>query len=186
MTGERIHDKIAASKKKGIWMGGTIPLGYDVHESRPILNPTEAVMACHIFWRYLELGSVRDVVTLLGMEGWRVKVQIRASGPHRGGVASGRGGILHLLSNRIYRGEIVHKGVSYLGEHESIVPEGLWDAVQAKLGTRDRAGTSVRCCKTSSSAPICMRTMSISRFACVHWLSGGHHFSFPVERMRRG
>ena len=140
VTGERIRDKIAASKKKGIWMGGTVPLGYDVRDRKLLVNLAEAEMVRHIFRRYLELGSVRDVVTLLGMEGWRTKVQIRASGPHRGGVAFGRGGILHLLKNRIYVGEIVHKGVSYPGEHEPIVPNGLWDAVQAKLATRDHAG----------------------------------------------
>ena len=140
VTGERIRDKIEASKKKGIWMGGTVPLGYDVHERRLIVNPAEAEMVRHIFARYLELGSVRDVVTMLGQEGWRTKIQIRASGPHRGGVAFGRGGILHLLSNRIYRGAIVHKGVSYPGEHEAIVPEHLWNAVQARLAARDRAG----------------------------------------------
>ena len=86
VTGERIRDKIAASKKKGIWMGGTVPLGYDVRDRRLVVNPAEAEMVRHIFGRYLELGSVRDVVTLLGMEGWRTKIQIRASGPHRGGV----------------------------------------------------------------------------------------------------
>ena len=139
VTGERIRDKIEASKKKGIWMGGTVPLGYDVRDRRLIVNSAEAEMVRAIFGRYLELGSVRDVVTVLGMEGWRTKVQIRASGPHRGGVAFGRGGVLHLLSNRIYLGEIVHKGVSYPGEHEPIVPRGLWDAVQAKLATRDHA-----------------------------------------------
>ncbi len=140
MTGERIRDKIAASKKKGIWMGGTVPLGYNVRERRLIVNPVEAEMVHKIFGYYLELGSVREVVTLLGMEGWRTKIQVRASGPHRGGVAFGRGGILHLLKNRIYLGEIVHKGVSYPGEHEPIVPRGLWDAVEAKLATRDHAG----------------------------------------------
>lgn len=127
-------------EEEGIWMGGTVPLGYDVHERRLIMNPTEAEMVRQIFARYLELGSVRDVVTVLGQEGWRTKIQVRASGPHRGGVAFGRGGILHLLSNRIYRGAIVHKGVSYPGEHETIVPEHLWDAAQARLAARDRAG----------------------------------------------
>jgi site-specific DNA recombinase len=115
VTGERIRDKIAASKKKGIWMGGTVPLGYDVVDRRLVVNAPEAEMVRHIFGRYLELDSVRDVVTLLEAEGRRTKVQIRASGPHRGGVAFGRGGILHLLKNRIYLGEIVHKGISYPG-----------------------------------------------------------------------
>ena len=105
-----------------------------------MINPPEAEMVRKIYGHYLELGSVRDVVTLLGKEGHRTKVQVRASGPHRGGVAFGRGGVLHLLSNRIYLGQIVHKGVSYPGEHEPIVPQGLWGAVQAKLETRDHAG----------------------------------------------
>lgn len=140
VTGERIRDKIAASKKKGIWMGGTVPLGYDVQERKLVINPAEADLVRHIFGRYLELGSVRELVESLAAQGWRTKVQIRASGPHRGGVAFGRGGVLHLLSNRIYRGEIVHKGVSYPGEHEPVVPRALWDAVQTKLATRDHAG----------------------------------------------
>ncbi|MGD9710812.1 MAG: recombinase family protein [Thermomicrobiales bacterium] len=144
VTGERIRDKIAASKKKGIWMGGTVPLGYEIRERRLIVNPTEAEMVRYIFSRYLELGSVRDVVTLLGAEGVRTKIQIRASGPHRGGVAFGRGGVLHLLKNRIYLGEIVHKGVSYPGEHEPIVPRTLWDAAETKLATHDHAGDRAR------------------------------------------
>jgi DNA invertase Pin-like site-specific DNA recombinase len=77
VTGERIRDKIEASKKKGIWMGGTVPLGYDVQERRLIVNPAEAEMVRQIFARYLELGSVRDVVEALSQEGWRTKVQIR-------------------------------------------------------------------------------------------------------------
>ena len=140
VTGERIRDKIAASKKKGIWMGGPVPLGYTVQDRKLVANQTEAKMVRRIFGLYLQLGSVREVVTVLGTEGARTKVQIRTSGPHRGGVAFGRGGVLHLLKNRMYQGEIVHKGDSYPGEHERIVPAELWNAVQAKLATRDHAG----------------------------------------------
>ena len=88
---------------------------------------------------YLRPGSGRKP-RFSRRAGFRKFIRNRASGPHRGGVPFGRGGILHLLSNRIYRGEIVHKGVSYPGEHEPIVPAGLWDAVKAKLATRDHAG----------------------------------------------
>ena len=140
VTGERIRDKIAASKKKGLWMGGPVPLGYEVQERKLIVNQAEAETVRYIFGRYLELGSVRELVEALGAEGRRTKVQIRTSGPHRGGIAFARGGLLHLLKNRTYRGEIVHKGASYPGEHESIVPEGLWNAVQARLATHDHVG----------------------------------------------
>jgi len=85
-------------------------------------------------------GSVREVVEALAAQGRRTKIQIRASGPHRGGVPFGHGGVLHLLKNRTYLGEIIHKGVSYPGEHEPIIPQGLWDAVQAKLAAHDHAG----------------------------------------------
>jgi len=140
VTGERIRDKIAASKKKGIWMGGPVPLGYDVRDRKLVVNQAEAEMVRHIFARYLEMASVRDVVTVLAGEGWRTKVQIRTSGPHRGGVVFGRGGVLHTLKNRIYLGEIIHKGASYPGEHAAIVSQSLWDAVHARLATHNRAG----------------------------------------------
>jgi len=140
VTGERIRDKIAASKKKGLWMGGPVPLGYDVHERKLLINQGEAETVRHIFERYLELGSVRELVAALGAEGRRTKIQIRTSGPHRGGISFARGGVLHLLKNPTYRGEIVHKGASYPGEHEPIVPEELWAAVQARLAIRDHAG----------------------------------------------
>jgi site-specific DNA recombinase len=144
VTGERIRDKIAASKKKGLWMGGPVPLGYDVCDRKLVVNQAEAETVRHIFRQYLELGSVRAVVEALGAEGRRTKTQIRTSGPHRGGVPFARGGILHLLKNRTYLGEIIHKGASYPGEHDLIVPQTLWDAVHARLAARDHAGDVTR------------------------------------------
>ncbi|MDQ3540738.1 MAG: recombinase family protein [Chloroflexota bacterium] len=150
VTSERIRDKIAASKKKGLWMGGPVPLGYDVQERKLIVNQAEAETVRHIFGRYLELGSVRELVAALGSEGRRTKVQNRTSGPHRGGIAFARGGVLHLLKNRTYRGEIVHKGASYPGEHELIVPELLWNAVQARLAIHDHVGNQTTRSRGSS------------------------------------
>jgi len=140
VTGERIRDKIAASKKKGLWMGGPVPLGYDVRDRKLMVNEAEAATVRHIFTRYLELGSVRALVRALGDEGMRTKIQVRASGPHRGGIPFARGSVLHLLKNRTYRGEMVHKGSSYPGEHEAIVSQPLWDKAQAQLASRDRIG----------------------------------------------
>jgi DNA invertase Pin-like site-specific DNA recombinase len=133
VTGERIRDKIAASKRKGMWMGGTVPLGYDVVNRRLILNPTEAQLVREIYERYLELGSVVQLADELNARGYKTKVQNGASGPHRGGCAFRRGTLYHLLANPIYLGHVVHKGETYPGEHEAIVPQDLWQAVQDKL-----------------------------------------------------
>lgn len=150
VTGERIRDKIAASKKKGMWMGGPVPLGYDVQDRKLVVNQAEADTVRHIYALYLELGSVRELVAALRANGALTKVQLRTSGPHRGGIPFARGGVLHLLKNRTYLGEIIHKGSSYPGEHEPIVPAELWGAVQARLAAGDQSGTArARACRTS-------------------------------------
>lgn len=133
VTGERIRDKIAASKKKGLWMGGPVPLGYEVLERKLVVNEAEAEQVRHIMRRYLAIGSVPSLIEELNRQGYRTKIQRRSSGPHRGGCIFRRGTLYHLLSNRIYRGFIVHKAKAYLGEHEAIVDEELWEAVQALL-----------------------------------------------------
>lgn len=136
VTGERIRDKIAASKKKGIWMGGPVPLGYEVIDRKLVAVPEEAERVRKIMRRYLEIRSVPVLIEVLQRQGFITKVQNRTSGPHRGGVPFGRGGLFHLLKNPIYRGKIVHKGQVYEGEHEAIVDEDLWDAVQAQLNEK--------------------------------------------------
>ncbi len=139
VTGERIRDKIAAAKKKGLWMGGPVPLGYAVKDRKLVVNEAEADTVRHIYRRYLELGSVRELIEVLDCEGIRTKLQVRASGPRRGGIPFARGSLYHLLKNRTYLGEIIHKNDSYPGEHQPIVPKALWDDVQDKLAMRARA-----------------------------------------------
>jgi DNA invertase Pin-like site-specific DNA recombinase len=143
VTGERIRDKIAASKKKGIWMGGPVPLGYEVRDRKLIVNESEAEQVRHIMRRYLALRSVPALAEELNREGYRTKVQHRSSGPHRGGCIYRRGTLYHLLANRIYRGLIVHQGKAYPGEHEPIVYEQLWEEVQELL-TANASGTARR------------------------------------------
>ncbi len=143
VTGERIRDKIAASKRKGMWMGGPVPLGYDVVDRRLVVNASEADLVRHIMERYLALNSVPRLIEELNAQGYRTKVQHRTSGPHRGGCAFSRGTLYHLLANRIYLGELSHKGEHFTGEHEAIVSPELWDAVQARLKT-NAAGPSKR------------------------------------------
>ncbi|MCZ8020016.1 recombinase family protein [Novosphingobium sp.] len=136
VTGERIRDKIAASKKKGIWMGGPVPLGYQVIDRKLIPVPEEAERVRIIMRRYLEVRNVPRLIEILRAEGVVTKVQQRVSGPHRGGIPFARGSLFHLLKNPVYRGKIVHKGKVYDGEHEAIVDEVLWNQVQSHLAAK--------------------------------------------------
>jgi len=136
VTGERIRDKIAASKKKGLWMGGPVPLGYQVIDRKLVPVPEEAERVHNIMRRYLEIRSVPALIEVLRADGVVTKVQPRTSGPHRGGIPFARGSLFHLLKNPVYRGKIVHKGKVYHGEHEPIVDQDLWDAVQAQLAEK--------------------------------------------------
>ena len=120
-----------------------MPLGYDIDNRRLVVNETEAELVRHIMRRYLALGSVVELADELNRDGYRTKVQNRTSGPHRGGRTFQRGTLYHLLSNRIYRGMIVHKGEAFPGEHDAIVPSELWDEVQEALAAR-ASGTSRR------------------------------------------
>ena len=133
VTGERIRDKIAASKKKGLWMGGPVPLGYEVIDRKLVPVWEEAKRVRTIMQRYIVSRSANELIAQMEEEGIRTKVQRRTCGPHRGGIPFRRGSLFHLLKNPIYRGMIVHKGKVYNGEHQAIVDEELWNAVQARL-----------------------------------------------------
>ena len=134
IIGERVRDKIAASKKKGMWMGGMPPLGYDVKDRKLVVNKDEAKLVVNIFQRYLALKSVRDLKEELAAGGIMSKRRIWPDGTVYGGRRPIAQGALYLmLQNCIYRGEITHKDNSYPGEHPAIVEQGLWDQVQATL-----------------------------------------------------
>ncbi|CAN0571454.1 unnamed protein product, partial [Ectocarpus sp. 12 AP-2014] len=135
VTGERIRDKIAASKKKGMWMGGLPPMGYDVVDRKLVVNETEAKTVRHIYARYVALGSVRALKDELDREGILSKARIDRYGRRTGSKPIARGALYLMLQNRLYRGQIVHKQTSYPGQHEAIVDEMLWDAVQERLTT---------------------------------------------------
>src|SRR4030088_3268184 len=133
VTGERIRDKIAASKKKGMWMGGVPPLGYQCRDHKLIVIPREAETVQHIFRRYAALGSVRLLQQELDGAGIRSKSWVSTAGRCWGGKPLARGALYTMLRDRIFRGEIVHKDQSYPGEHEAIIDPALWDAVQARI-----------------------------------------------------
>ena len=133
VTGERIRDKIAASKARGLWMGGLAPLGYDVEDRKLVINEAEADTVRHIYRRYGELGSVRALKAELDRSGIVGKRRIDRFGRATGGKPLARGALYHMLGNRLYRGEIVHRERSYPGVHDALIGDGLWQAVQRRL-----------------------------------------------------
>jgi hypothetical protein len=130
VTGERIRDKFAASKAKGIFMGGTPPLGYDVGERVLVVNAEEAETVRFIFRRFLEIGSVSNLADDLSERGIKSKRYTSRKGNTRGGATIYPGALAQILDNPIYCGIIRHKGVQHPGQHERIIDQELWDAVQ--------------------------------------------------------
>src|SRR5271166_354125 len=138
IAGERIRDKIAASKAKGMWMGGNVPLGYDVKDRKLVVNAAEASSVRSIFRRYAELGSVTLLKAELERAGIVSKRREGASGQLAGGKRFSRGALYLMLQNRLYRGEVAHKDQIYPGQHEAIVEPELWQTVQDKLAANRR------------------------------------------------
>ena len=149
IAGERIRDKIAASKRKGMWMGGNVPLGYDVKDRKLIVNEPEASTVRLIFRRYAELGSVALLRSELDRLGIVSKRREGAGGRLAGGQHCSRGALYLMLQNRIYRGEITHQGTAYPGQHEAILDPELWQIVQDKLA----ANRQERALAVSAEAP---------------------------------
>jgi hypothetical protein len=116
-----------------MWMGGNVPLGYDVDDRKLVVNQAEADTVRAIYRRYAELGSVRNLKEELDRNGIVSKRRVDRFGHQRGGKSLARGALYLMLQNRIYRGKIVHKDKSYPGEHAAIIPQGLWDEVQERL-----------------------------------------------------
>jgi site-specific DNA recombinase len=133
VIGERVRDKIAASKAKGIWVGGSVPLGYKTVNKKLMVVPEEAETIRLIFRRYLELGSLRDLADDLDRKDIRTRKQKLTSGKHRGGVRFGVGYLAMLLRNRFYLGEVTHRGQIHPGEQQPILDRELFNAVQNNL-----------------------------------------------------
>jgi len=146
IIGERIRDKIAASRARGKWTGGTPILGYDVDRSsgspKLVINPVEASHVRQIFELYLELGSLLPVVAELERRGWRTKVWTTRSGKRRGGQPFDKCRLYTLLTNVLYAGKIRHKTEVYAGEHEAIVSEDVFQRVQQQLLRNGRNGAA--------------------------------------------
>lgn len=138
VTGERIRDKFAASKARGMWMGGVPPLGYDVSDRKLIVNEPEAELVRDIFKRYGETGSAAQLVRELQIEGHTSKVWVTQNGRSHEGKVIDQQLIFKMLRNRLYLGEISHKGKYFPGQHEAIVTPELWEGVHALIEGRKR------------------------------------------------
>ena len=149
VTGERIRDKIAASKRKGMWMGGLLPLGYDVADRKLVVNAREADTVRQIFRRYAALKSVHALKAELDGVGIVSKARLNRHGRISGGHPMAVGALYHLLQNPIYRGEIAHKDRSYPGLHEPIIDPALWEETRAVLA----ANRIERTTRSTATAP---------------------------------
>ena len=149
VTSERIRDKIAASKRKGLWVGGMVPLGYDAKDRKICVNEEEAERVRIIFRLYLERGSLHLLMPDLRRQGILTKLRTLKTGKTVGGVPFTRGGLAYLLRNRFYIGEVSFKGEVLPGEQPAILDRELFDAVQAKLSQQT---TNHQTLRTSSNA----------------------------------
>jgi site-specific DNA recombinase len=145
VTGERIRDKIAAAKRKGMWMGGTPAIGYALKDQKLVVDRKQARVVRHIFHRYAALRSVAKLCRELKAQGYRTKPFTSVAGRAYGGKAFTRGHLYRILQNRVYLGEVVHKDAAHRGEHAAIVERALWDKVHKVMaGNRRRASTGLR------------------------------------------
>ncbi|OBQ92497.1 recombinase family protein [Mesorhizobium sp. AA23] len=136
VTAERIRDKIAASKKKGMWMGGVVPIGYRVEHRKLLIDEAEAKIVRHLFERYLVLKSVRDLADEAARDGLVTRTRERKDGAVAVTKPFGRGNLYHLLSNPIYIGKIKHKDQVHDGEHESVIAGPVFDQARALLASQ--------------------------------------------------
>jgi site-specific DNA recombinase len=181
VIGERIRDKIAASKKKGMWMGGVPPLGYRVQDRKLVIIDSEAEIVRSIFRRYAELGSVRLLKEELETQGIKSKSWTSASGRRIGDKPFSRGALYLILQNRTYLGEIVLKGQSHPGEHTPIIDQPLWNTVQEQLA----ANTATRNSGTRTHQPSLLAGILFdddgNRMTPSHAVKQGTHYRYYVS-----
>jgi len=178
VIGERIRDKIAASRKRGMWMGGFVPLGYEVRDRKLVINGAEAATVRMIFERFVEVGSATALARALAAEGVRTR---------RGRLVD-KGFLYKLLNNRVYIGDAVHKGTAYPGEHEAIITRALWDKVHGIL----RESPRVRAGRTRAATPALLKGLIFGPTGCAmtptHTRRGDKLYRYYVSQsvLKRG
>ena len=182
VTGERIRDKIAASKKKGMWMGGPVPLGYDVKDRRLVINEGEAATVGLIFARHRQLKSLQRLAADLAAHGVCSKLRTMRDGRITGGKAYTAGALGYLLRNRLYIGQIRHGDQVYAGEHEAILDQQSWEASQALLA---RSAPRPRTGQISLLSGL-IRDSHGRRMTAAHAIKGDRRYRYYVSRPCNG
>jgi site-specific DNA recombinase len=183
VTGERIRDKIAASKRKGMWMGGFVPVGYRKHDRRLVIDKEDAETVRMIFRRYNELKSVRLLKQDLDQRGLVSKVRISRSGLKMGGKPYSRGKLYNLLSNPIYKGEIRHLKTCHPGQHEPIIDTDLWNKTERLLAEHAVRGANEN--RDPNRSPLAGRIFDESgrALAPTHTVKKGRRHRYYVSRV---
>jgi site-specific DNA recombinase len=171
VIGERIRDKFAASRKKGMWMGGFVPLGYDVKDRKLVVNEAEAATVRTFFQRFLRIGSMTKLTVAFRSEGMRTK----------GGKPVDKGYLYRILNNRVYLGEAVHKGIAYPGEHAAIIDRSMWDRVHDIIGESPRK----RAMRTRAQTPALLKGLIFAPTGAAmtpaHTRKGGKLYRYYVS-----
>ena len=181
VTGERIRDKIAAAKKKGLWMGGTPPIGYELSGKKLLVNKTQAQVVRHIFRRYAALKSVAKLCRELKAQSYRTKPFTSSTGRSYGGKPFTRGHLYRILQNRVYRGEVNHKDATHRGEHAAVVDRRLWDEVQRVMATNRKAVATGSRSATSSLFKGLVFDDAGNRMSPVHANKAGCRYRYYVR-----
>jgi DNA invertase Pin-like site-specific DNA recombinase len=182
VTGERIRDKIAASKKKGMWMGGFVPLGYEAKNRKLVINKEETERVRFIFRRYLELGSVYKLKGELEAKRITSKRRVGANGKAWGGRPFSAGALYHILQSPVYCGRIGHKEQSYEGVHEAIIEPELWEAVQRSLAVNRRERRNGTSAKDPSLLAGLIVDANGERLTPSHAVKRGKRYRYYVSR----
>lgn len=186
VTGERICDKIAASKKKGLWMGGHVPIGYDARDRTLAINEPEAATVRMIFTRYLDLHSVDALKAELDVRGITTKQRGHIAGRMRGGGPFSRGHLYALLSNPLYIGCIRHKDQIHPGQHPSIVDRAMWDEVQQLLAANRRKPRGRRSSRNPSMLAGLLFDAFGERLVATHAVKEGRRYRYYVSASALG
>jgi site-specific DNA recombinase len=182
VTAERIRDKIAASKKKGMWMGGLVPLGYDARDRDLVINPADAETVRALFRLYCEVGTVRQLKEAADRLGLVTKQRQQSSGRVTGGGPFTRGHIYQLLSNPIYVGEVAHKGASYPGRDAAIIDRETFEAVQRTLTGNLSARYSATNAKTPSLLTGLVYDETGDRLCPTHANKKGRRYRYYISK----
>lgn len=182
LTGERIRDKMAASKKKGMWMGGNVPLGYEPNGRTLTINDAEAEVVRTLFQLYLQKGNVREVKANADRLGLRTKLRVFPNGRRTGGVPFSRGHIYRILGSPIYVGEIAYNKQTYPGLHKPIIDRQTWDAAQKMLRENVKGQRLQKSAGSRNLLTGLLFDSQGNRFTPSHAMKGGQRYRYYVDR----